>query len=273
MSDSSVSIDMAKRLGCTSRGSKPVSPTSKKPARLPLASTSQTRVRLPRSAASRARPAATVVLPTPPLPVTNSSRRSRRSRIRTPKPMRRSESRGADLDVGDLVGRHADLAAPAVGDPHDAARRPARPRCSPSRRPDRRRRPARCRAPWGCRSRRCGRPRVPPGRGPGHRRGRWPRILARRPPARTSGAGGPSPRPTGTRPDTIPRSATGSLERLQDVTGDHDPDAEGHPVVHGGGAGAPGVRERVGPAQHRPGQQRDRQGGRDERARSASGRR
>ena len=66
--------------GTTSRSLNVVGPVSKKSARFPLASTSATSVRLPCCAASRARDAATVVLPTPPLPVTKRSFRSSRSR-------------------------------------------------------------------------------------------------------------------------------------------------------------------------------------------------
>ncbi len=99
LSESSVFIDIANRPGRTSRSLNAVGPVSKKSARLPLASTSATSVRLPCCAARSASEAAMVVLPTPPLPVTNSSLRSRRSVMaegpdraggQPPKPMRRS---------------------------------------------------------------------------------------------------------------------------------------------------------------------------------------
>src|SRR5689334_18656406 len=113
---------MAKTPGCTSRGLNPIGPHSKKSARSPLASTSQTSVRFPRSAASTANAAAIVDLPTPPLPVTNSRRRSRRSATRS---SGRSEADAArlagraDLDVGHLAGRHAVATSLAIGEPQD----------------------------------------------------------------------------------------------------------------------------------------------------------
>src|SRR5690606_41151818 len=54
LSDSSVSIDIAHKLGEISRSLNCVGQVSKKSARLPLASTSATSVRLPRCAARRA---------------------------------------------------------------------------------------------------------------------------------------------------------------------------------------------------------------------------
>ena len=125
-------------------------PVSKKSARLPLASTSQTSVRLPCCAASSASDAAIVVLPTPPLPVTNSSWRSSRSVGMGPTRPAGSAAEAdaalvlgaADLDVGDLVDGHADLAALAVGEPQGAAvREGGVDLCSRPRR-RRRRRPA-----------------------------------------------------------------------------------------------------------------------------------
>src|SRR3546814_4563477 len=67
-----------------------------------------------------------VVLPTPPLPVTKSRRRSRSSVMSGPSASDPGElsaepdativGRGADLDVGQLGRRHAHLAALAVGE-------------------------------------------------------------------------------------------------------------------------------------------------------------
>src|SRR5436190_14860347 len=128
-SDSSVCIDMAKRLGAISLGVKSVSPTSKKSARLPLASTSPTSVRLPWCAASNASAAAIVVLPTPPLPVTNSNCRSSRlgpDMRRCAGGLRCAEAdatqvrAGAELDPRELVNCDPDLAALAVRQPEDA---------------------------------------------------------------------------------------------------------------------------------------------------------
>src|SRR3546814_14730499 len=72
-----------------------------------------------------------VVLPTPPLPVTKSRRRSRSSVMSGPSASDPGElsaepdativGRGADLDVGQLGRRHAHLAALAVGEPARAA--------------------------------------------------------------------------------------------------------------------------------------------------------
>src|SRR4051812_21618321 len=129
-SEASVSIDMAHSRGRISRSSNRVGPVSKKSLRLPLASTSHSRVFLPRSAASRANAAAMVVLPTPPLPVTKISLRSRRSGAEGTNQKRRPVTRSAggeadppffgrtaELHVGDLVGRDADPPTAAVGEP------------------------------------------------------------------------------------------------------------------------------------------------------------
>src|SRR3954447_4323787 len=70
---------MAHRSGATRSGSNPGFGVSKKSARSPLSSTSTASVRRPRSELSRARAAAVVLLPTPPLRVTTSGRRSSRS--------------------------------------------------------------------------------------------------------------------------------------------------------------------------------------------------
>ena len=79
------------RSGCTDTENRPgASSTSlvarrrgrpNSPASRSCWATSQTTVRLPRRAASRPRAAATVVLPTPPLPVTTTSRLSRSAGI------------------------------------------------------------------------------------------------------------------------------------------------------------------------------------------------
>src|SRR3954469_10235276 len=79
---------------------------------------------LPCWAPSRARAAAVVLFPTPPLPLTNSSLRSRSSGtswiptlLESREPHAALAGLGADLDVGDLRRRDADLAALAVGEP------------------------------------------------------------------------------------------------------------------------------------------------------------
>src|ERR1700739_3542007 len=83
---------------------------------------SQTRVFLPRSAANQARAAAMVVLPTPPLPVTKTSLRSRRSAThRRAEPDPALVAGRVELDVSDPRRRHPDLATLAVGQPQDAA--------------------------------------------------------------------------------------------------------------------------------------------------------
>src|SRR5436305_7403114 len=129
-SDASVSIDIVDSLGSTSAGWKPVWPVSRASASAPLASISQRRVRLPRLAARRASDEATVVLPTPPLPVTKRSLRSRMS-AGTRRPAPAGASSGgteadpavlaghAHLDVGHPGHRHADPPASAVGQPQD----------------------------------------------------------------------------------------------------------------------------------------------------------
>src|SRR5829696_1126462 len=126
-SDDSVSICVANTPGCTCRGSKPTGACSNSAVRLFLASTSTRRTRLPWSAASSAVAAVTVLLPTPPLPVKKSSRRSS-----SPLTAGRSLAVGRlpaepdallravfdDLDVGDPLGGDPDPAALAVGQPH-----------------------------------------------------------------------------------------------------------------------------------------------------------
>src|SRR5579875_450717 len=64
---------MTQMPGATGAGTKPLAPASNIAPRPPVASTSQASTRLPCWAASWASAAATVVLPTPPLPVTNSN--------------------------------------------------------------------------------------------------------------------------------------------------------------------------------------------------------
>src|SRR5579859_1267805 len=112
-----------------SRSSNEVGPVSKKSARLPLASTSQTSVRFPCSAASRARAAATAVLPTPPLPVTKISLRSSSPMVVTAgsaavasagggaEPDPALVARASNLDVGHLGGGDPDAPAPPIGQP------------------------------------------------------------------------------------------------------------------------------------------------------------
>src|SRR5580704_15269340 len=136
--DARVSIDIDQTPGAISRGVKSVGGASKSDVTSPLASTSHTRTRLPCSAASWARPAATVVLPTPPLPVTNTRRRSNRSgaalTARMPVPPTLRSSGGAEpdapitgwsahLDVGDLDDGDAHPTALAVGQPEDPVTR------------------------------------------------------------------------------------------------------------------------------------------------------
>src|SRR5258706_3167221 len=122
-SDSSASIDIANRPGWSSRGLNVVRPASKKSARFPLASSSHTSVRLPRCAASSPSAAAMVVLPTPPLPLMNSSFRSSRSTgakaLDGAEPDSATLGVAVDLEVGDLGGGHADAAALLVGQPED----------------------------------------------------------------------------------------------------------------------------------------------------------
>src|SRR5829696_5255380 len=121
-SDDSVSICIANTPGCTWRGSKPTGACSKRAVRLFLASTSTSRTFLPWSAARRAVAAVTVLLPTPPLPVKKSSRRS--SSPLTPDVGLPAEADALvgpvliDLDVGDPSGRDADAATLDVGQPH-----------------------------------------------------------------------------------------------------------------------------------------------------------
>ena len=119
-------------------GSNPVRPASKKSARLPLASTSHTRVRLPCRAASVPSAAAMVVLPTPPLPVTNSSLRSSREVI--------EGDRGGSAPEADAASRRRGCRSPRtrsspwVPPPDDPCGRSAR-RPSGRRRGRSRRRP------------------------------------------------------------------------------------------------------------------------------------
>src|SRR5262245_39601143 len=112
-------MDMAHSPGAISRSLKAVGPVSNAPARLPLASTSHSSVRAPWEAASWPSAAAIAVLPTPPLPVTNSSLRSSR-----PEGIGSAAEPDApplvarpDLDVRHLVDGDAVLAAAPVGQP------------------------------------------------------------------------------------------------------------------------------------------------------------
>ena len=96
----------------------------------PLASISHTSVRWPARAARSARAAATDVLPTPPLPVTNSRWRSSRSPPAPGSAASAAEADaavavvGAHLDVGDLGRRHADL-LPRLSVSHRTSTAPA----------------------------------------------------------------------------------------------------------------------------------------------------
>ncbi len=77
--DSSGSIEIDQRFSAISTSWKPTSVCSKIREAFSCAETSQTIVRLPSAAARRPSATATVVLPTPPLPVTKTSRLSRSS--------------------------------------------------------------------------------------------------------------------------------------------------------------------------------------------------
>src|SRR5580765_316694 len=119
--ESSVFIVIANSPSWTSRGVNARGAHSNVAAKVPLASTSHTRTRFPRRAASRASAAEIVVLPTPPLPVTNTSRRSNKSvtgrGALTPEAEALVLLGRRDLDVGDLGDGHADLATALVGEP------------------------------------------------------------------------------------------------------------------------------------------------------------
>ena len=79
--DSSGSIEIDQRFSSISTSWKPTSVWSNIREAFSWEATSQTIVRLPSSAARRPRATATVVLPTPPLPVTKTSRLSSNSGI------------------------------------------------------------------------------------------------------------------------------------------------------------------------------------------------
>ena len=79
--DSSGSIEIDQRFSSISTSWKPTSVCSKIREAFSCEETSQTIVRLPSAAARSPRATATVVLPTPPLPVTKTSRLSRSSGI------------------------------------------------------------------------------------------------------------------------------------------------------------------------------------------------
>ncbi len=79
--DSSGSIEIDQRFSSISTSWKPTSVWSKIREAFSCEETSQTIVRLPSAAARRPSATATVVLPTPPLPVTKTSRLSRSSGI------------------------------------------------------------------------------------------------------------------------------------------------------------------------------------------------
>src|SRR5437764_3588175 len=120
---------MAHSPGKTWRAAKSRALVSNRADRSPLASRSQASVRRPRWALSRARAAATVLLPTPPFPVTNSRRRSRSGRLAADGPGT-AGLQGAEADAPSLglrpnlyprhLGRHhADPPTLAVGEPQD----------------------------------------------------------------------------------------------------------------------------------------------------------
>src|ERR1019366_5480070 len=130
-SDASVSMDMTEGPPGTLTGSKPTLPASKASARSPLASTSQASTRRPDAASSHASPAAIVVLPVPPLPVTNRSRRSSMVLTRgAPGPRRAPAAplRRAEPDAALPRGRtHLDVGTPGAGpaaSPSAAVREP-----------------------------------------------------------------------------------------------------------------------------------------------------
>ncbi len=166
-SDSSVSIDIANRSGCTSRGLKVFGPDSKKSARLPLASTSQTSVRLPCAAPSSAERGGDAGLADPAL--AGDEEQPPVEQVGAVEAAMASSSRtrsavvvgAADLDVRDFARRDADLAAcRSVSHSTFVVRQGlvdlafrASGRC---------RRPARRRSPEACGSHRCERPRDPP---------------------------------------------------------------------------------------------------------------
>ena len=79
--DSSGSIEIDQRFSSISTSWKPTSVWSKSREAFSCEATSQTIVRLPSAAARRPRATETVVLPTPPLPVTKIRRLSSSSRI------------------------------------------------------------------------------------------------------------------------------------------------------------------------------------------------
>src|SRR5262245_15676705 len=125
-SDASVSIAIARMPGWISFGVKPTGERSNWAGMSPFASTSTRRTRFPTSAANSAVAAATVLLPTPPLPVKKRSLRSRSSGVgpfTATGALARAEADlaaarvGRDLDVRDLVDRHADPPPLRIGQP------------------------------------------------------------------------------------------------------------------------------------------------------------
>src|SRR5271157_4630988 len=131
-------MDIAHSLGATSRSSKLVGAVSKLDARSPFASSSHTSVRFPLLAARSPSPAVIVVLPTPPLPVTNRSLRSSSSATQLSTPVKppphtaasdgRPETHAArlcatvQLYVSQFGGGDPDTPPPFVGEPEHPRR-------------------------------------------------------------------------------------------------------------------------------------------------------
>ena len=214
-----------------------------------------------RACACRARgeqrrgPRRSVVLPTPPLPVTKSSLRSRRSTTTVlapgtlaslwPPTARSAAEADPAVVVRAPISTYAILsegtptcAASAVGEPeHGSPSASAASTCCLERGRDRRRRPARCRAPSGW---------VTPMRtSTGPPRQGSASIVSRRsadrtPAPRASGAGCACAHRDGdTCPEIMPCQRGRVGERLADVADDDDEQGEDDPVVHERGAGAP----------------------------------
>ena len=159
----------------------------------------------------------------------------------------------ADLDVGELLRGHAHLAALAVGEPEGAAGRQRGVDLLRGARRRRRRRRAGPRAPWGSGSDRCGRPRdlLRWGRRSSYGRsaasGTWGSGVAASCTSAHQRGWRRSTWRAGTVPRTMARRATGSASALPMCPTITTRRSERDPVVHERGAGAPGQRERVEP--------------------------
>ena len=131
-SDASVSMAMTRTPSGPVTGSKPDLAQVERGGQVALGVDLAGQRAPPLAAASSARPAATVVLPTPPLPVTTSRRRSSRrvcgdgravddgAAVRTGISAEADPALAvgpAELDVGDALGGHAHVAAQPVGHP------------------------------------------------------------------------------------------------------------------------------------------------------------